>query len=135
MRFISLFQSDAFCNATNPIAAFRCRSGLTFSDPDECTRFYLCIGDEEVVLATCPNGYHYSKQFATCLPPEDADCEDGAYIPSVQKEKTCQCFTRTQFISFFTLERSGLLSQNTSHQNKAISHVFVACKSVSKERK
>ena len=101
-----------FYNDTNTIVAFRCRSGLTFSDPDECTRFYLCIGDEEVVLATCPNGYHYSKRFATCLPPEDAECQDGSYIRSVQNEKINQCFLHPESIHnfFFNLERSGLLS-------------------------
>lgn len=62
------------------ISAFRCVSGLTFADPDECTRFYLCIDDQEVVLATCPNAYHYSVQFSTCLPPEDAECAEGEQL-------------------------------------------------------
>ncbi len=67
------------CIANNVLrtSAFRCIAGLTFADPAECTRFYLCIDDQEVVLATCPNAYHYSTQFSACLPPEDAGCEEG----------------------------------------------------------
>ncbi len=77
------FQYIAITNNILPVfcmcLAFKCNppEQTSYADPEACNQFFVCINEEEIVLATCPNGLHYSTQFSTCLPPEDANCETG----------------------------------------------------------
>jgi hypothetical protein len=47
---------------------------LTISHPDDCERYILCIGGARIKMECAP-GFHFSREFRSCVQPEIANCE------------------------------------------------------------
>jgi len=44
------------------------------SHPDSCEKYFLCMGGAEITR-NCSPGFHFSRDFRTCVPPQLAGCE------------------------------------------------------------
>lgn len=47
---------------------------MQISHPDSCEKYILCMGGSGIDRACAP-GFHFSRDFRTCVPPAMADCE------------------------------------------------------------
>ncbi|KAL0112115.1 hypothetical protein PUN28_013387 [Cardiocondyla obscurior] len=50
-----------------------CRNGDTIKHPCDCAKYYSC-SDNDLYLAECKGGLHYSPAAKGCLPPNEAGC-------------------------------------------------------------
>ena len=47
---------------------------MQISHPDSCEKYILCMGGSEI-NRNCAPGFHFSRDFRTCVPPTMANCE------------------------------------------------------------
>lgn len=48
----------------------------SISHPDDCEKYVLCVNGARI-KRNCAPGYHFSRDFRSCVLPEFADCKEG----------------------------------------------------------
>lgn len=60
-------------SSTTQSAEFECPADGIFRDPNDCSKFYLCSGENKFGF-TCPNGLLFDPNASNCNWPDQVDC-------------------------------------------------------------